>query len=173
MINHHSIAVNAPVERIFEQLLIWGESKWWPAGCPMRYTRLTDGEIGVGTRYRQKVERPLGPEWEVEVVSVTRGREVSRRFIKGMFTGVERLYIIREKTGSEVHYMMDFEVPGAKDRFLWNTFYKARHDENVAMVLAALKRYLEGSGKPEEVEEHPSTAECAARREFLRSFIKR
>lgn len=173
MINHHSIAVYAPVEEIFAQLVVWGESGWWPADCPMRYTRLTGGDVRVGTRYLQKVERPFGPQWEVEVESITPGREVSRRFVKGMFTGFERVYIIKEITGTEVHYMMDFEIPGTKDRFLWNNFYRAKHDENLAKVLAAMKHYLEGKGSAEEVEEHPSTAECAARREFLRGFIKR
>lgn len=173
MINHHSIAVNAPVDDIFRQLLAWGESEWWPSGCPMRYTWLTEGEIRVGTRYRQKVEKPFGPEWETEVVSITPGREVSRKFVGGMFTGVERLYIIREVGGSEVHYMMDFEVTGAVNRFMWNNFYMASHDENVGIVLAALKRHLEGRGGVGDVEEHPNTAQCAARRKFLRSFIKR
>lgn len=173
MINHHSITIRAKASRIYPELLSWGESEWWPAEVPMRYTRLTDGEVGVGTRYRQKVEKPLGPEWETEIISATEGRELSRRFTSGMFTGVERLYIIPAMGANEVHYMMDFEVPGRLDRLMWESLYKGKHDKNIKKVLIALKRHMEGSGPGDEVEEHPATPEEAERRRFLRGLIRR
>lgn len=173
MINHHSIAVKAPAGRIYRELLSWGESEWWPSDCPMRYTRLTAGDVGVGTRYLQKVQRPMGPEWEAEIITAAEGREVSRRFTRGMFKGVERLYIIPAMGASEVHYMMDFEVVGMLNRLMWETVFQKKHDENVARVLLALKRHLEGGGTGDDVEEHPSTPEQAERRRFLRGLIRR
>lgn len=173
MINHHSITVKAPAGRIYRELLIWGESEWWPKDCPMRYTRLTEGDVRVGTRYLQKVQKPMGPEWETEVISATEGREVSRKFTKGMFTGVERLYIIPAMGANELHYMMDFEVVGNINRLMWEGLYKGKHDENIRKVLLALKRHLEGGPSGEEVEEHPSTPEQAERRRFLRGLLRR
>ncbi len=173
MINHHSITVKAPADGIYRELLSWGESGWWPGDCPMRYTRLTEGEVGVGTRYRQKVQKPMGPEWETEVISATEGREISRRFTKGMFSGVERLYIIPAMGANEVHYMMDFEIIGSLNRLMWEGLYKGKHDENIRKVLLALKRHLEGGGQERDVEEHPSTPEQAERRRFLRGLIRR
>src|ERR1700688_2561696 len=95
MVNHHSVIVKAPPENIYREVLSWGESGWWPKESPMRYMRLSGGSsIVPGTRFRQKVHVPFGPEWEVEVISATPHREVSWQFLAGMFTGVYRVYII-------------------------------------------------------------------------------
>jgi hypothetical protein len=174
LINHHSISVKAPAKSIYTELLSWGESDWWPADVPMLYTRLTEGEPGVGTRYRQKVQKPMGPEWETEIISATEGREVSRKFLKGMFTGVERVYIIPVPGANEVHYMMDFEIVGPVNRLLWESVYRGKHDEGIKKVLRALKHHLEGTETDDaEVDEHPATPEEAARRRFLRGLIRR
>ena len=147
MINHHVIFVEAEPKAIYKELLSWGESKWWPGSVPMRYTRLTGGELGVGTRYHQKVEKPFGPEWDVEIISATSDREVSRKFLNGMFKGVERVYVIPEQGGCEVHYLMDYEVVGLVNRILWKLFYVKKHDAGIKQVLEALKGYIEKRGQ--------------------------
>jgi len=173
LINHHSIHIKATASEAFKQLVIWGESDWWPADTPMRYTRLTPGEVGVGTRYHQKVHVPFGPEWDVEVVSLSPDREVSRKFLNGMFTGFERVYIIPGRDACEVHFLMDFEVSGGKDGFLWKHLFRKKHDENIKKILLALKGYLEGGPVEAEVEEYPATAAEADRRRFLKGLFKR
>jgi hypothetical protein len=173
LINHHSIEIKASPAEIFKELLTWGESAWWPAGSPMRYTRLTEGEIGVGTRYHQKVHVPFGPEWDVEVTSISQDREVSRKFLNGMFRGVEREYIIPGRTACEVHFLMDFEVAGAVNRLLWNLIFRKKHDDNIGTILKALKGHLEGGTVWAEVVEHPATPEEADRRRFLMGIFKR
>lgn len=144
MINHHSIAVNTPAGELYREILLWGEASWWPPDSPMRYTRITDGAVRVGTRYRQKVHMPFGPGWDVEVISVTFGREVSRRFLNGMFEGVDRVYIIPlDKRSCEVHFMMDFRVVGLMNRIAWGFAFRRMHDSNINKILLALKRHAE------------------------------
>jgi len=143
LINHHSIQVTAPADAIFRELLVWGESEWWPEDTPMRYTRLTGGDVGVGTRYHQKVHVPFGPEWDVEVVSVVEGESVTRKFLNGMFSGTEKVYITKAGANNEAHFHMDFEVVGAVNRLLWDKVFRGKHDENIVKILAALKGYLE------------------------------
>jgi hypothetical protein len=178
LINHHSIIVKAPAREVFVEILLWGEAPWWPPDSPMRYTRITPGEdIKVGCRYRQKVHMPFGPQWDVEVISVTEGREVSRRFLKGMFEGIDRVYIIPlGRNSSEVHFLMDFKVVGAFNRIMWDLLFRAMHDKNIKKILLALKKHVEsGLGVTGEgvVEEHPSTPEEADRRRFLKGVFKR
>ncbi len=144
MINRHSIDIKAAPSEIFRELVLWGESKWWPAGSPMRYTRLTPGGIGVGTRYRQKVRVPFGPEWDVEIASLSPDREVAKRFLNGMFRGVEREYIVPADGACQVHFLMDFEVVGGLNRLMWEAVFKKRHDVNLGLILNSLKGFLEG-----------------------------
>ncbi len=173
MIDHHSIRIKAASSSVFIEMLSWGESAWWPAKSPMRYTRLTEGEVTVGTRYHQKVHVPFGPEWDVEVTSVTPDREVSRKFLNGMFRGVERLYIIPGRADCEVHFLMDFEVVGAVNRLLWRLIFRNKHDENLRSILSALKSHLEGGPGEGEVEDYPDSPSSAERRRFLRGIFRR
>jgi hypothetical protein len=146
LVNHHSIAIKAPAARVFRELLIWGESEWWPADSPMRYTRLTDGEVGVGTRYHQKVHVPFGPEWDVEVVSVSLDESVCRKFLNGMFKGIEKVCIVPNGRTCVAHFIMDFEVSGAWNRLLWALVFRRKHDENIKKILNAMKGHIEGNG---------------------------
>ncbi len=52
MINSHTIIINADIERIFQQALLWGEAEWWPKDCLMRYTRLDNSEILMNASLR-------------------------------------------------------------------------------------------------------------------------
>ena len=143
MIDHHRVSIMASAGKIFPHLVKWGESGWWPQDTPMRYTRLTGGDIGVGTRYRQKVEVPFGPKWEVEVVDIRPGRSLSRRFMKGMFRGVESLYLEQGPYACDVNFRMDFKVVGPVNRLLWRYVYKKRHEANIRKILDALKGHME------------------------------
>jgi len=174
LINHHFIGVRASSQAVFDQLLLWGEAPWWPKDSPMQYERLTGGEVGMGSRYRQKITVPFGPAWDVEIESVVDGRAVTYRFINGMFKGVYRLYVIPTGELTEAHFLMDYEVVGGLNRFLWDRLTKKKHDRNLARLLRALKGYLEGSEVTgDEEDEHPATPQEADRRRFLQGFVKR
>ena len=170
MINHHYIKVKAPAEDVFPSLVLWGEAPWWPQGSPMVYTRLTEGaDITPGCRYRQKVQKPFGPQWGVEVISVTPGRELSFRFLDGMFRGQYRVYLIPSGDGCEVHFLMDYEVVGAGNKVAWKLFAFGQHEESIRNILGALKAHIEGTPAAPADEE----PEDAGRRELLLAAFKR
>ncbi|MHB8173206.1 MAG: SRPBCC family protein [Nitrospirota bacterium] len=145
MLNHHFVEINAPVDAIYREIVLWGESEWWPDDSPMKYSRSDSGKVKVGTRFRQKVHRPFAPEWDVEVISITPGYEISRRFISGMFRGTDRVYIAANGKNNEVHFLMDYEIIGSINRVLWKLAYRRMHDENITRILRAMKAELEDS----------------------------
>ncbi|MBI5043084.1 MAG: hypothetical protein HZC10_04485 [Nitrospirae bacterium] len=142
MINSHTVIINADIEKVFQQALLWGEAEWWPKDCLMRYTRLDnspspyssprggeeikimptplmgeeiktipsplwgegkgEGVVQVGTRYHQKVLLPFAPEWDVEVISITQNKEVTRRFLNGIFSGTDSVILEPLRDGVEV-----------------------------------------------------------------------
>ncbi|HLB25845.1 MAG TPA: SRPBCC family protein [Nitrospirota bacterium] len=173
MVNHHFVTVNASADRLYPEILAWGESAWWPADSPMRYTRLTGGGPCVGAKYRQKVMRPFGPEWEAEIVSANAPREVTWRFTRGMFTGVYHLYIIPDEGFSEVHFMMDYGVRGFINRLMWRLVFHGKHDLNMRKILAALKAHVEGKAAGDAPPEPAPSREEADRRQFLAGILGR
>lgn len=146
MINSHTAIINADIEKIFQQALLWGEAEWWPKDCLMRYTRINEGKgewgVQVGIRYHQKVLLPFAPEWDVEVVSITQNKEVKRRFINGIFSGTDSVILKPVKDGIEVKALMDFEVNGYFNKFAWRFIFERMHDENVEKILRAMKGYF-------------------------------
>ncbi|MGA2193345.1 MAG: hypothetical protein ABSG42_08245 [Nitrospirota bacterium] len=160
MVNHHVVSIAAAPGDVFRQLVLWGESEWWPGESPMSYKRITEGDIGVGTRYRQKVRSVISLEWDVEIISLTEGREVSAKFLNGMFEGVYRLYVIPEENHAEAHFMMDYRVKGAMNRLMWRFFFMKRHDRNIEKILLAMKGYIEGGVSGISGNEDKNELEC-------------
>jgi hypothetical protein len=171
LLNHHFVEIKAPLERIFEEIVLWGESFWWPAESPMKYSRAEKGEVKVGTIFHQKVHRPFAPEWDVEVTSIVPGREVSRKFLNGVFRGTDKVYIIPNRGFNEVHFLMDYEIAGTLNRVLWARVYRRMHDDNIKRILRALKASLEGAESPGQ--EDWLTPEQQDRRRFFKSLIRR
>jgi hypothetical protein len=139
----------------------------------MKYTRLSgaeEGDVCVGTSYNQKVTLPFGPSWEVEVESIVEGREISRKFLNGMFRGVERLYMIPVHAATEVHFLMDYEVVGWLNNFLWRKKFEAMHDRNIGVILGALKAHIDG-GSPDDFADDAANIDHS-KRDFLRKFVK-
>jgi uncharacterized membrane protein len=171
LLNHHFVEIKAPLEKIFEEIVLWGESSWWPEESPMKYSREGKGEVKVGTIFHQKVDRPFAPEWGVEVTAIVPGREVSRKFINGMFRGTDRVYIIPNRGFNEVHFLMDYEVAGMLNRILWTRIYRRMHDDNIKLILRSLKASLEGAEVSKR--EDRLSPEEEDRRRFFKSFVRR
>ncbi len=144
--NRHSILVHGRPQAVAPEIMTWGEAPWWPRGSLMRFVRLTHGSVGVGTRYRQKVQLPLAPSWDVAVTEVG-ARRITRRFLNGMFTGSETVSAQEEAGGTRVIYEMHYEVSGAGNRILWSLLFRHLHDASIRRILKNLKRHCEGAGE--------------------------
>lgn len=114
----------------------------------MRFVRLTERPVQKGTRYRQEVLIPFAPVWDVEIENIT-DTSVTRRFLNGMFKGFETVSIAVLRGTVEINYRMHYEVQGFLNRLLWQLFFQKLHDNNIEMILASLKEFLE-KGKEEE-----------------------
>jgi len=140
--NLHSILIEAQPKDVFPQILLWGESKWWPKNSQMKFIRETPGEIKIGTRYLQRVLLPLAPQWEVEVNIIEPGKKVGRKFLNGIFSGVEWVELEPVVGLTKVKYIMNFEVNGILNRGLWNLFFRRLHDRNLEVILANLRDFI-------------------------------
>ncbi len=150
--NRHSILVHCSEEALVPEIVAWGEAPWWPRGSLMRFVRLTDGPVGVGTRYRQEVRLPFAPSWDVAVTAVG-PYSITRSFLNGMFTGSETLSARQEPGGMRVVYEMDYEVRGMVPRALWVLILRYLHDANIRRILKNLKRYCEQGRQKEREKE--------------------
>lgn len=138
--NHHFILIEAPEKFVGPEVILWGEASWWPQDCSMRFTRTTIGKLAIGTEYEQKVV-PRGPSWSVRVTKLIPNREIERTFLNGMFRGKENVNIEGRYNGTKVNYLLQYEVKGIINNILWVLIYRRLHDQNIELILTALKDY--------------------------------
>ena len=138
------IKIKAVCYEIFRELISWGQSSWWPKQTLMSIENLS-GTIDVGTRYRQQVKVPFGPNWcTVNKVIDKKNLYIRRDFFGNMFDGFEELTIVPDEDGNgEVCYTFAAELKGALSRFFWKNGAKKIHTDNITMILSSLKEYLE------------------------------
>ena len=139
--NHHFILIEAAKELVAPQVILWGEAVWWPKNSSMKFTRLTPGDIRVGTRYRQKVLLPFAPSWEVEVTGLIADHEIERTFLNGIFKGKETVSVQERSNGTKVDYRLQYQLRGLVNTILWPGIFSKMHDQNIEMILNALREY--------------------------------
>ena len=148
-LNHHFVFIEAAGDLIAPEAILWGEADWWPRRSLMKFTRLTSGEIQLGTRYRQKVLLPFAPKWEAEVTQLIPGKAIERTFLNGIFKGKETVSLEERYNGTKVEYAMRYEILGIGNQILWRLFFEKMHDRSIERIFKALQNYVMNKQKTE------------------------
>ncbi len=138
---HQFLFLEVPIQAVSDQLMIWGESSWWPKDCLWKYIRQTDGEIRVGTEYVIKINKPSAADWSVQVTQLLPNRLIERTFTKGLFKGFERIMLEERANGTRIDYELHFKIRGLLNIFLW-PFVRRQYIQTINKVLTSLKNYL-------------------------------
>lgn len=141
--NRHTIVIAThDAASLKKEIIRWGEASWWPQRSLMKFVRLTPGETGRGSLYRQHVLLPFAPSWKVEISAIA-DRGITRTFLDGMFGGSETVSFAELGSGMRVDYEMRYEVRGVLNRLLWPVFFRHLHDRNIKEILKGLKAFME------------------------------
>ena len=146
--NHHFVFIEAPVNMVSPQIILWGEASWWPKDCQMRFKKRTPGEIRIGTEYEQRVRAPFAGSFSCRVTQLDPSREIERTFLTGMFKGRENVMLEERYNGTKVSYTLFYELRGILNVMLWPVLFQQMHDKNINKILAALKKYCEEKANP-------------------------
>jgi len=141
-INRHFIFIEAPIEKVSPEVVLWGDAPWWPKASPMQFTRIRGEKIDIGTQYELKVKKPFGSRWQAEMEELIPDKLVKRTFSKGMVAGYEVIKMSERSNGTRVDYEMHYTIRGFMNKALWNWVYRKQHDDNLKSILQALKQYV-------------------------------
>ncbi|MCP4653405.1 MAG: hypothetical protein GY858_08510 [Candidatus Omnitrophica bacterium] len=137
-----SVMVDANPKDIFNQMLSWGSSEWWPSESIMRICNLDESAVEEAT-YSYIVTTPFGPRWKAKNEVIDESRFYLKRiFYKGAFDGFEEMHLNRGKF-TQLVYSFDCRPKGFFNQMMWNIIGKKKHIENVDLILEMLKKYLE------------------------------
>lgn len=107
---------------------------------------LTDGPFGKGTKLRYTINSGAGKQvLEVEHTTVTPGKTVAGRFIKGPIKGTWRYAYAEKDGGTRLTYSMDYEPNGFAAKLFFGVI-ENQVPKDLVRTLANLKKYVE-SGK--------------------------
>lgn len=141
-----TVEIDAPVEKVWSVVHedFKNATKW--TSSLDRVDVLTDGPLGRGTELRYTIATGAGKqELEVEHTTVTPGKTVAGKFIKGPIKGNWK-YAYAEKDGrTKLTYTMDYEPNGLAARLFFG-IVENQVPRDLVRTLAGLKKYVE-SGK--------------------------
>jgi len=141
-VNEHRITIEAPASKVFKEIVIWGESSWWPKRSFMKFTNLSS-KIELGTIYLQKVLLPFAPCWHAQIVALEEPKYIKRAFLDGIFNGFEVVELAQDSGSCEVVYRMKYHLRGTVSTFMWKLIFRRLHNKNIVTILKNLKQYLE------------------------------
>jgi hypothetical protein len=141
-----TVTIKAEGEKIFKELIMWGESEWWPKNCLMEFNNLSEN-VKEGTLYFQRVKLPFKLGWHTRNEVVDKERlYIKRTFLDGMFEGFEELKIVAlYENLCEVVYSFCYRVKGIINQLMWKVVFRRLHINNINAILKSLKGYLENS----------------------------
>jgi len=141
-----TVEIDAPVEKVWAVVHedFKNAGKWTSSLDHVDF--LTDGPMGKGTELRYTITTGGGKqELEVEHTTVTPGKTVAGRFIKGPIKGTWKYAYAENEGGTKLTYTMDYEPNGFAARLFFGIIEK-QVPSDLKRPLASLKKYVE-SGK--------------------------
>jgi uncharacterized membrane protein len=143
-----TVEIEAPVEKVWAVVHedFKNAGKW--TSSLDHVDILTDGPLGKGTELRYTITTGAGKqELEVEHTTVTPGKTVAGRFIKGPIKGSWK-YSYAEKDGeTRLTYTMDYEPNGFAARLFFGII-ENQVPKDLTRTLASLKKYVEAGKGP-------------------------
>ena len=130
-------------DKIFEEIVAWAESAWWPQGLPMQIERIS-GQPGKDALYLQRAKVIFGPKWRTKEAIVDPGRKYLKKvFLDGVFKGGYEEVFIDFEGGRKVCYNFSCNISNPVFRLAWNLGLKKMHKKSISRILQALKKYIE------------------------------
>jgi uncharacterized membrane protein len=141
-----TVEINAPVEKVWavvhEDFKNAGK---WTSNLD-HIDVLTEGALGKGTELRYTITTGAGrQELEVEHTTVTPGKAVAGRFIKGPIKGSWKYTYAEKDGGTKLTYTMEYEPNGFAARLFFGII-ENQVPKDLTRTLGSLKKYIE-SGK--------------------------
>jgi uncharacterized membrane protein len=148
---HETVEIDAPIEKVWAVVHEdFKNAKRWTSSLD-HIDELTDGPLGRGTELRYTITTGAGKqELEVEHTTVTPGKTVAGKFIKGPIKGSWKYAYAEKDGGTKLTYTMDYEPNGFAARLFFGIIEK-QVPNDLRRTLASLKRYIESGKGPKVV----------------------
>ncbi|MFA5088851.1 MAG: SRPBCC family protein [Candidatus Omnitrophota bacterium] len=141
-VEHHFVFVEVPVEIVSPEIIQWGEASWWPRHSRIKFVRKAQGELGVGTRYKESLGGLFGLHWDVEVTKLVPLRGIEWTILNGLLKGYEAVTMEWRYNGTRIDYELHYQIPGWFNKIFWNFFYRKSHQQGIKMIMDDLRRHL-------------------------------
>jgi uncharacterized membrane protein len=143
---HETVEIDAPIEKVWAVVHEdFKNAKRWTSSLD-HIDELTDGPLGKGTELRYTITTGAGKQQlDVEHTTVTPGKTVAGKFIKGPIKGSWKYSYAEKDGGTKLTYTMDYEPNGFAARLFFG-IVERQLPGDVAKTLKKLKEYVE-SGK--------------------------
>jgi uncharacterized membrane protein len=143
-----TVEIDAPVEKVWAVVHEdFRNAPKWTSSLD-HVDVLTEGPTRKGTELRYTLSTSGGKQQlEVEHTTVTPGRTVAGRFVKGPIKGTWKYAYAEKDGGTRLTYSMDYEPNGLGARLFFGVIER-QVPSDLAKTLASLKKYVESGRGP-------------------------
>ncbi len=139
----HFIFVEAPLKKVARLACLWERAPWWPQKAPLIINDMSGKEPGALV---MKAEFPFFSALDGKIVESHPEKGWARIYDQKNFLMKETLNIEGRLNGSRVDYLLEVEIKGFRNKFLWSIFFKDSYNEAIRSLLQSLKEYLLNQG---------------------------
>ena len=141
-VNHNFFFVEVPFNIVGPEAMAWGEGSWWPKNSLTQFSRISDGELNVGTRFKMKIMKPVPAALTVEVTKFVPNKILELTFKSGIFKGGYEVIKLEERTnGTRLDYEFHSRAKGVLNQVL-SLLYQNPYAENAKLILSSLKEHV-------------------------------
>ena len=120
----HFVFIEAPVDKIWPEIVKWGEAEWWPGKCAIKFTREGHGDIEEGVSYIQEIllnnfskfVQKKSPKWKTRITKLENNLMIERTFFGGMLKGNEVVRLGERANGTRIDYALNYKVVGSLNK---------------------------------------------------------
>ena len=142
-VNYHFFFVEVPIDIVGPEAMAWGQGTWWPQKSLTHFVKAAEGEVGVGTRFKIKIAKPMTPAVLVEITNFIPNNILEFTFKSGMFKGGHEVIKIEERAnGTRVDYTLNYRIKGILNQILWPLLYHKQYAENSKLIMTVLKEHV-------------------------------
>jgi len=141
------IFVEVPAEQVYQEVLLWDRSEWWPKNSVLKIIRLGDGQPEQGMQFKMYLILPFLFLNHLELNSLVPQQELNFIFVKGSLKGSQVIRIEARSNGIKVEYELSYQIQGLLNKIFWAMFWGPIFAKGIQGIFNSLKKHIVGKSQ--------------------------
>lgn len=137
---HHFMFVEAPFQKVAEDVLQWGVSEWWPKDLCVQYKGVEGESLKSGTACKLIIKSKLiKTVLKGEVIRLRENKALHIEWRSGLIKGHEFIMVEERSNGTRIDYRSRYVGSNFLTQLIWVIFFRKQYNEGIRQALDILR----------------------------------